>query len=166
MERDFVDYANAAGSVATALTLFYLVIKEWKTRKHITDLGVIAKELQVQNTLVKDQMKISVKPKLKIPEIIFDSPVIYITIENGGGDIKITSISYSKDNVSFEHNYITEIPNKDKIVLKGTTSGNININKLSYYFILHFTDVYNNKYVTNFIAEGNNIIYFGTSEEE
>jgi len=33
MQRDRIDYASAAGSIATALTLIYLVVKEWEDKK-------------------------------------------------------------------------------------------------------------------------------------
>ena len=55
MQRDWIDYASAAGSIATAITLIYLIIKEWTTRRYITDLSIIARELQQQYKELREQ---------------------------------------------------------------------------------------------------------------
>jgi hypothetical protein len=73
MQRDWIDYANAGGSIATALTLIIVLFKEWKTRKDVTDLTVIVKELQARNQYVaeknereKTKMKLAAKPVLTL----------------------------------------------------------------------------------------------------
>ncbi len=91
MHRDWIDYIAAAGSIATALTLIYLVIKEWKTRKHITDLKVLADEMkrlqvnmQEQNTLNSTQLKTSVRPNLAVASIEQNKKDISVTLINKG----------------------------------------------------------------------------------
>ena len=76
MDRDWVDYASSAGNAATALTLIYLVVKDWKTMKNVTDLTVIAKELQQQqiniketNDLHKSALKANVRPNVSVQSV-------------------------------------------------------------------------------------------------
>jgi len=91
MQRDWIDYASSAGSIATALTLIYLVIKEWRTRKHVTDLTIIAEELrrqqanlEEQNLLQKTALKANARPNVSVLSIDINDQAINIDLVNRG----------------------------------------------------------------------------------
>jgi hypothetical protein len=118
MHRDWIDYASAAGSIATAVTLIILLIREWKTRKDITDLSVIAKQLQKQNELAQDQMKLHAMPMMKILSFYFEKSNVEMRIENIGSPVTVTGYSFIGD---VEFNPIVEtILNRGKdLMLRG-----------------------------------------------
>jgi hypothetical protein len=98
MERDWIDFTNAGGSIATAATLIWVLIKEFKTRKHITDLTVLVREMQQQNEISRQQNEISrkqieiatkqfeirLRPAIFVESVSWDERSINVTLINNG----------------------------------------------------------------------------------
>jgi hypothetical protein len=109
--RDWIDFANAAGSIATALTLIYLVYKEWKTRKDITDMGIIAAKIAEQTELAKLRMKIEVTPRFTTPDInTFGNGSIQLKIYNDGQPAIIKEVLFDQSDFRLKWNRFVDFP--------------------------------------------------------
>jgi hypothetical protein len=152
MERDWIDYATATGSIATAMTLLYIVIKEWRTRKHITDLAVVAKELKEQNEMQKLRMKYDAQPQLRVRQTYMaPDNNMHVVIENCGPIAFIDNISFLGE-TTFEECQDSEIPPNKFITLKSDIIGTKNGIDRNYTLILSYSDYHANKYQATVIG--------------
>lgn len=95
--HDWTDYVSAAGNFATAVTFIYVIIKEFRTRRQITDLAVIVKELNQQNVLLRQQVATQVRPIIKATHDNVTNSSLDITLLNEGGTCFKISIVPNKN---------------------------------------------------------------------
>lgn len=166
MQRDWIDYVSAAGSVATALTLIYIIVKEWKTRKEITDLAVIAKELQQQqinmqeqNDLFKLNLKAKARPNILVKEVNLEGrELISITLVNQGKVAFPVHFENSGD-VEFKITYLPySLENGQTWSCTGSFLEVNDVSKLHYCVLLYYKDVLGSHYYSIFTGLGIKII--------
>ncbi|MEI6950526.1 hypothetical protein V9K67_25305 [Paraflavisolibacter sp. H34] len=100
--RDIYDVINACSGAAAVATLFILLYKEYTTREQVNDLSVIVTELSRQNELLIKQLRASSNATWRIKEIRNhpNHGVTFITIENTGKQVTITSVNTESLNLT------------------------------------------------------------------
>lgn len=162
MDRVWVDYANAIGGVATFFTLVFVLIKEWRTRKQVTDLTVIASELskhqeqlKIQNDIIKQQMKAEAQPIWNVESQHKDVGRVQINIINNGGKAIIKEVYPANDSLKYRALYERETYRGDFIrLIVGGGESTISFQNHFRIFI-QYCDVYANYYSTVVINENN-----------
>jgi len=150
----------------------YLVIKEWSTRKHITDLAIIAKELQQQhnelreqNALQKMAMKNQARPLFENPEVGFDgNSGVSLLIRNSGHWTFVEGVKFDNTDIEFQVFVYKVVEHNGSLSFTGKLRKKPFQN--SYYNILiYHSDPYANKYLTEIHGTGHNVESFNTFDE-
>jgi hypothetical protein len=148
MDRDWIDYASGVGNIATSLTLIYVLIKEYRTRKDIQDLTVIAKQLQRQNQLQAFNMKHQARPVISVADSIERKDKLEIAVVNSGSPLDVTSIQLHSGPFTLEHpplpyQFTAQQPMWISLVGR---KPNLALTMNTYNLSLGITDVFNNRY--------------------
>jgi hypothetical protein len=174
MERDWIDYTNAASGIATVIGLLVVFIKEWRTRNDLEDLTDVVKEMQQQNQLLSQQnsmqgkkLKVEAKPDFQPPRThISTEGEFRLFIDNIGQRAKnIRTVTPRKNDV--------EILVYDKVVDKGKCI-TVNTKRKSdkaikdseYYFLILYSDIHDNGYQTIISGKGANVTFFLTLDDD
>ena len=160
MQRDWVDYASAIGSLATLGTLIYVLVKEWRTRKYITDLAVLAKEMQEQNQLQRLGMKIELRPEFGHPNTNWfeEGKNLTISLVNKGETARIYDIDYDEKYFEFEKHIIPcRIPPNGLLIFRGVQKDHNPRERELYTILLHMTDALGNKYECKIAGDHYNV---------
>jgi hypothetical protein len=146
MGRDWIDYTSAIGSIATAATLIYLLIKEWKTRKHITDLGVIATKLSEQTEVDKVKLKLQLQPRFGLPKVYERDTSIDVAYINEGQPCVVTNAIFCEE-VKFTRNKIPSIIRTDAILLFRGRLVDKPFYECPIHILVYFDDLLGNSYL-------------------
>ena len=161
MNKYILDWINAFSGVATFGTLLFILIKEYRTRKHVQDLTIVATELAAQNNLTKNQLRAQFRPIWNAEIAAKIENHIELQIKNVGHLARIDTI-YSSGK-RFELSFIPEIyeiaPNAGfSLQLKKQEY----LDPLLFKIFIGYSDSLANHYETVFIIDNQNNLVIET----
>lgn len=154
MDQNLLDWINAASGVATFGTLVFVLIKEFRTRKQVQDLTIVATELAEQNKLMKHQFKAQFKPIWKAILKNRSMNDIVVTVKNEGQLALIKNVYGYDGKLKLNEVNLFEVP-KDgsfEISFSGANfSGDLG--EFDLRFSILYSDCFANYYDTVFVNE-------------
>lgn len=161
IERDWFDYVSAGGNIATLGALAYVFFKDYKTRKDVQDLTVLAMEMQEQNRLTKEQMRNAVKPDFALngSGLTIGNELCIYVINNGHPAI-IQAITFESKGLNLMNDsqfYNYRVTHNEKFTLKCSVKGSVNPDDVKFKISIYYKGMYQNVYELNLEGVGQNI---------
>jgi hypothetical protein len=146
---DWIDIVSALSGIATIGTLIFVVIKEYKTRKDVTDLAVLSKQLITQNQLQKMQMKAQVKPILQILGYENSQYQFLIKVKNIGEYLEIKQVSCADQSLEVDRHENVQLSKNEAMSIvirskRGQSAPDWKEKDLR--FFVWYKDIYSNHY--------------------